>query len=296
MTEILRSLKADLLDRRLLPILVVLGALLLGAIAYVVLDGGGSGEAGTPVAAGASPAPASSGPKLVVTQSAGNPHAAVAETTVGVRYQHKPGTHDPFAPLPTVKPKSAATNSSSSSSSSSTSAGSGSGSSSTGAGSPSSSGGASTTPSQPTSPTKPKPKPKVEHKLVSVVGVKFGPIPDPGQPAQLVPDENVKQGEALPSRDNPLVVFAKLSGDHKQAIFTLVREAILKGPAVCMPSETQCEQISLQAGQAEELSYVEPTGQSVAYELVLEKISWHEETVKATTSSRHHHHRRHHRR
>jgi hypothetical protein len=293
MTEMLRSLKSDLLDRRLLPILVVLGALLLGAIAYVVLDGGGSGEAGAPVAAGPSPPPASSGPNLAVTQAAANPHAAVAETTVGVRYQHKPGTHDPFMPLPTVKLKSAATNSSSSSSSST---GAGSSSSSTGAASPTSSGGASTTPSQPAPATKPKPKTKVEHKLVGVVGIKFGPIPAPGQPAQLVPDENVKQGEALPSHTDPLVVFAKLSGDHKQAIFTLVREAILKGPGVCMPSATQCEQISLQAGQAEELSYIEPTGQSTAYELVLEKIAWHEETVKATTSSRHHHHRRHHRR
>lgn len=288
MTEMLRSLKSDLLDRRLLPILVALALLLVGAIAYLVLAGGGGGEAGSPVAAGPSPAPVSPGPSLAVTQAPPNPHAAVAETTVGVRYQHKPGSHDPFAPLPTPKAKSAAINSSSSSSST----GAGAGSTSAGTSPSSSSGGAPTTPLQPSAPAQPKPKTKTVHRLVATVGVAFGTIPGPGQPAQLVPYENVKQGEPLPSTDNPLVVFAKLSRDKTQAIFKLVREAIVKGPAVCLPSETQCEQISLKAGQAEELSYVQPSGETQAYELVLHKISSHEETVTATASSRHRRHRR----
>ena len=55
MTDFLGSLKADLLDRRILPILVLLGVALVGALAYAVLGGGGS----TATATGqVSPAPA----------------------------------------------------------------------------------------------------------------------------------------------------------------------------------------------------------------------------------------------
>ena len=42
MTDFLNSLKADLLDRRLLPIVALVGVALVGAVAYAVLGGGGS--------------------------------------------------------------------------------------------------------------------------------------------------------------------------------------------------------------------------------------------------------------
>jgi hypothetical protein len=278
MSAILRSLKSDLLDRRLLPILLVLCLALAGAVAYVVLGSGGSSSSSSssPVAASApSPAPVSKGPSLAVAQAPTNPNAALAETTDGVRYRHKAGSHNPFTPL--ASPKAPAASASTSANSSASSSGSSSsGSPSSSSSSPTSSGGSST-PSQPSTPA--PHKPKVVHKLVAVVGVLFGLAPTtPGQLSQLTPYSAVKRLEPLPSASNALVVFEGVSSNRKSAVFTLAREAILKGSATCMPSASQCEAIDLGLGQAEELSYLEPNGLTVTYELALEAIAWHEVT------------------
>jgi hypothetical protein len=288
MSEILQSLKSDLLDRRLLPILLLLGVALAGAVAYTVLAGGGSAQ---PVAAAvAVRPPGTQGPSLSVQQAAANPNAAVAETTEGARYQHKAGAHNPFTPLPAPKEKTATTSSSSSqpTSSSSSSSSSPSPASKPSSSTPSSSGGG-TTPAQPAPH-----KPKVVHRFIASVSVLFGPAPTtPGQLSQLPPYAAVKRGEALPSTSNPLLVFKNISSDHKSAIFTLSREAILKGTAACLPDASQCEAIDLQIGQSEELSYLEPSGQTVTYELVRQAVAWHEETatIARVHHRRHHHHR-----
>lgn len=267
MSEILQSLKSDLLDRRVLPILVLLGLALVGAVAYAVLAGGSSS---TPVAATGSIAPPpTQGPTLAVQQAAANPHAAVAETTDGARYQHKAGAHDPFTTLPSPSAKTPAvtTNSTPSPKSSSSTP-----ESKTGSTTPSS--GASTTPAQPA----PK-KLKIVHKFVATVSVLFGLAPTvPGQLSQLTPYSAVKRLEPLPSSSNPLIVFEGVGSSRKSAIFTLTREAILKGNAVCLPTASQCEALDLPLGGSEELSYLEPTGQTVTYELVLQAVAWHEHT------------------
>jgi hypothetical protein len=286
MSAILQSLKSDLLDRRLLPILVALGLALAGAIAYVVLAGGSSSPAGTASASrptSAHPAPVSQGPSLTVAQAPPNPNAADAETTNGVRYQHKAGSHNPFAQLASPKaPAASASQSGTSSpgSSSSTSAGKGSSSTAT------STGGGSPTPTRPSTPV--PHKPKIVHKLVALVSVLFGLAPTtPGQLSQLTPYSSVKRLEPLPSTSNPLIVFEGVSASRTSAIFTLAREAILKGSATCLPSASQCEAIELPAGQSEELSYLEPNGQTVTYELVLQAVAWREETyVKAARLER----------
>ncbi|MGH2854108.1 MAG: hypothetical protein ACRDLF_07945 [Solirubrobacteraceae bacterium] len=284
MSEILQSLKSDLLDRRLLPILLLLGAALAGAVAYTVLAGGGSAK---PVAAAVAVAPPGArGPSLSVQQAAANPNAAVAETTEGARYQHKSGAHNPFTPLPSPQEKTATSSSSSSQPTSSSSSSSSESKSSSPTPSPS---GGGTTPSQPA----PR-KPKVVHKFIAAVSVLFGPAPTtPGQLSQLTPYAAVKRGEALPSASDPLIVFKNIGSGRKSAIFTLSREAILKGTATCLPDASQCESIDLPVGQAEELSYLEPSGQTVTYELVLQAVAWHEET--ATIARVHRHHRHHHR-
>jgi hypothetical protein len=285
MNEILQSLKSDLLDRRLLPVVLLLAAALAGAIAYVVLAGGGSAK---PVAAVVAAAPGAGGapvkgPPLAVSEATANPHAAVAETTEGARYQHKSGSHNPFTPLPSPKLKT--TTSSGSSSTTSSSPSSSAPETKSSPTTPSSGGG--------TTPAKPTPaKPKVVKKFVATISVLFGPAPTiPGQLSQLTPYAAVKPGEPLPNASNPLIVFKNIGSSRKSAIFTLNREAILKGGATCLPTASQCESIDLPIGQAEELSYLEPTGQTVTYELVLEGVKWREET--ATISRRHHHRHRH---
>jgi len=103
MNDFLISLKADLLDRRLLPLVALVAAGLIAAIAYTVLGGGGSSA--TPTAALSSgPASASSG--IAISQS--DTEKAVAETTSGGSAQHGGKVHNPFTPLPEPKAKKAA--------------------------------------------------------------------------------------------------------------------------------------------------------------------------------------------
>jgi hypothetical protein len=276
MNELLASLKADLLDRRLLPVLVLLGAVLAAAIAYAVL-GGGSSSPATPVAkvapAGSTP---SHGASLSVSEAPSNPNAATAETTEGGRYQHHSGARNPFSPLSSPKAKSA---SSANSGTSSTSTPKSSSSSSSGSGASSGSGGTTpTTPATPATPAEPapaEPKPTTPHKpkTVYVVNVLFGLAPTtPGQLSQLTPFAGLKRLEPLPSASNPKIIFAGVNDTGKGAIFTLDGEAILKGQGTCMPSATQCEAIVLAAGQNEEFEYVEANGQSATYELKIVNI------------------------
>jgi hypothetical protein len=76
------------------------------------------------------------------------------------------------------------------------------------------------------------------------------------------------------------LVFAGVAAGGKSAIFTLVREVILHGPAVCGPSASQCQTIRLSPGQTEELEYIVPGGQSLLYKLQLVSIS----AVKASAA------------
>jgi hypothetical protein len=262
MTGYLNSLKADLLDRRLLPLVALVAVALVAAVAYAVLGGGSS--AATPAAAVSSaPAAASSG--LAVSQT--TPEKAVAETTGGGSVQHRGVAHNPFTPLPEAKTATTTTAASAatSTSSSGASATSGSGSSSSSSGG-SSSTTPSTTPSTPATPAKPK--------AVYHVAVLFGVYPAGATPqsVQLTPYENLKLLTPLPSVQQPLIVFRGVTAGGKSATFTLVGEAILHGDAACLPSATQCEAIDLQIGQSEQLEYLPPSGQTVTYELKVVSI------------------------
>ena len=185
-----------------------------------------------------------------------------------MRYQHGPGKHNPFTPLPgavkveakttTSTPASTSTPSSESKSSSST-------------------GGSSTTsPTQPTQPTKPttptkKPKPKPAY----ILKLEFGPLPTtPGTPVQLKPYE-LRARTQLPSASDPRIVFTGVHGSPFEAVFALTAEVIPKptSQGTCVPSTSQCESIELAAGKSEQLEYLEPTGQSVVYELKVISIA-----------------------
>ncbi len=274
MSDFLSTVKADLLDRRMLPLVALVALALVAAIAYVVLGGGSS--TGTQVAAVPSvPVTGSSG----VAISQASPEKAVAEMTGGISQQHKGTAHDPFSPLPEAKAKAATsttttttassssgaasstTGTGSSSSSSSSSSGTGSGSSSAGSG-----GSSPTTPTTPSTPAKPK--------TIYHVAVLFGALPAGVTPqtAQLTPFENLKLLAPLPSAAQPLLVFRGVTVGGKSATFTLVSEAILHGQAKCLPSTTQCEAIDLRSGQTEQLEYVSATDQPVTYELRIVSI------------------------
>jgi hypothetical protein len=281
-SDFLNAVKADLLDRRLLPVLAVVGVALAAAVGYAVLAGGGS-SAGTPTAA-ISSSPLTGGAAVIaVTPVQPSAGAAVAETTSGSAQQRGGPSRNPFAPLPAP-----ASGSASQSSPSSTS-GSGSGS----AGSPASSRAAtpaSTSPgpegagkppsstSQGSGTQKPA-KPPAIYQVTAAFGVAPpGPLPPDVKLAQYA---NLKRQQPLPSAKQPLVVFRGVNAGGKSATFTLVGEAILRGSAACVPSPSQCQAISLKPGQTEELEFLTPGGAAVSYQLQVMSIS----SVKASTAS-----------
>ncbi len=269
MNDLLGSLKTDLLGRRLLPLVVVLGVVLVGAAAYAVLgSSGGSGSSTPAVVLGASLPPV---PPSLASPAPGDPNQAVSETTSGVHYQRVGTARDPFTKLPEPKAKTATTSSTSSSSSSS----SGSGSKTVSGGSSPSSGG--TTPSSPSNPKPETPKKKVLQRTFQVA-LLFGLAPALGQDPQLTPYENLKRLTPLPDKEHALLVYSGVSSSGQGALFTLLHEAIVKGGGICLPSATQCETIDLPVGKTEELQYVGSEGQPVVYLLQLVSIVKHETT------------------
>ena len=266
MNDLLSSLKSDLLDRRFLPILALVGVALVAALAYAVLGGGSSTSPTSPTPSASSGATKAVG--VVAITQAPVPNEAVSETTSSV-HQHSGSPRNPFTPLPSTKAKTSSTAQSSSKHASSPS-----GSSSTGSGNPTSSSGG-TAPATTVKPIAP-----VKRVIIHFhTTVQFGVVPAvaegaPPQPAVLQTYKDMAIDEPLPGKDNPqLVYLGVVLKTGKDAVFGLTGEAILHGSATCKPSPTQCQGIELGIGQTETLEVVGPTGQPVIYELKLLSIT-----------------------
>jgi hypothetical protein len=269
MNDFLKSLKSDLLDKRFLPVLAVLGVALLAALAYAVLGAGRSSTAPAPSAGAASSGVSKATGVVAISQAPANPNQAVAETTSGASKQHSSGkTRDPFTPLPEAKKATTGIAKGSSSPSTSSSGSSKS--------TPSSGGTTPTTTPTPSKPSAPA-KPKVY--IHFHVTAQFGEVPapvagTPPAPAQLKTFPDMALNEPLPSKENPqLVYLGVVLSTGKQAAFALTGEAILHGSATCKPSPTQCQAIVLGAGQSETLEVLSATGQATTYELKLVSIA-----------------------
>jgi hypothetical protein len=277
MNEFLNSVKSDLLDRRMLPLLVAVGVALLAAVGYAVL--GGSSTSTTPPAT----PPVARAIGIAVTEAPSNPNQPVAETTNGATVQRGGHARNPFSPLVSAKVATATatskTSSSSSSTSSSPSTKTGSGSSTTGE-----SGGSA--PSKPAQPSTPR---IVIHFHVTAQFGVVPPPPAPGAqplPTQLTSYENMKVDQPLPDKKNPQVVFlGVVLPSGKSAVFALIGEPILHGSAKCLPSTTQCQAIQLLPGQSETLETIDASNNTVTYELKLVKITSSRST--ASTASAH---------
>jgi hypothetical protein len=278
MSEFFDSLKGDLLDRRLLPLLALVGVALVAAVAYAVLGGGGSASPSAPTAA-SSPSPQAStkAGSIAVTPATTGAQQPVAETTDGASHQHAGSSRNPFTPLPGAKTASTSSSAATSGSSNPSSGSSSSAAPSTSPTPTKSSGGTSPAP---TSPAKPAPaKPQVAYQVDVLFGA--GPVGTVPPSIQLTPLNDLTRLEPLTSAggEAPLL-FAGVAAGGKSAIFTLVREVILHGPAVCGPSASQCQTIRLSPGQTEELEYIVPGGQSLLYKLQLVSIT----AVKASAA------------
>jgi len=283
MSEFFDSLKSDLLDRRLMPVLALLGLALVGAIVYAVMAGGSNA---TPNAT-SSPAASSQSRGIAVTALT-SAKTATAETTSGTSEQAGGPTRDPFAPVPGVKSATASTSSTSTAGSSSatsgaTSGASGSSGSETGSSGSSegSSGGSEPSGSQ-NGGTQDQKKQGAKPQKTYKVSVLFGTAPagTPALTAGLTSYENLQRQQPLPSTKQPLIVFRGVIAGGKSATFTLVGEAIPRGNGVCQPSAAQCQAIDVKVGETEELEYVPLEGTPVNYELYVVKI----EAVKTKAS------------
>ncbi|HWY90468.1 MAG TPA: hypothetical protein VNY31_07325 [Solirubrobacteraceae bacterium] len=276
MSEFFSSLKSDLLDRRFLPVLAVLGVALLAALAYAVL-GARSSTSSTPPTSSSASAGAREATGAIAISQAPAPNQAVAETTSG-SHQHTSAPHNPFTPLPGAKKASSTSGSSAAAKSSSSSATSSSGS------------GKSTSNSGGTTPaTTLKPIAPVKRVVIHFhVTAQFGVVPvvaegAPPQPALLQTYKDMAIDEPLPGKDNPqLVYLGVVLKTGKDAVFGLIGEAILHGSATCKPSPTQCQAIELGIGQTEKLEVLGATGQPVTYELKLLSIA---KSVSSTAST-----------
>jgi hypothetical protein len=263
MIELLQSLRSDLLSRRLLPF-VALALLVLAVAVGYALAGAGSGPA--PRASAPVNAPVGQ-PALSVAAAAANPNAAESETPGGLRYQAGGPTRNPFTPLPEPKVAAAKTAPGSSSSSGS-SAGGSSSSGSGGAGAGGSGGKSGGTGPAPTPPKPSKPSKPSKKAFPYDVSILFGKLPAaPGQEVTLPPYQNLQPQRPIPSNSEERIALERVNGNAKSAIFTLLAPAILRGEGVCLPSPSECQHLSLEAGHAEELEYVEENGQSFVYEL-----------------------------
>ena len=270
-SDFFSGLKEDLFGKRLLPFLIVLGVLLVAAVAYAVLGGGSSSAPGRggPVSASAPTGASAAVGDIAVSQAPANPNQPVSETTEGTSKQHHGVAHNPFTPLPEAKKASSAstkssTTSSASSPSTTPSAGS----------TPSAPSSGGTTPTTPKETTPAKPKVYVHYHVTAQLGV----VPvvvegTPAQPALLKTYKDMALDEPLPGKTNPRLVFlGVVLRTGKEALFGLAGAAILHGSASCRPSATQCQAIDLQVGQAETLEFVEADGSTVTYELKLVSI------------------------
>jgi hypothetical protein len=276
MTEFLNAVKADLLDRRMLPLLALVGVALAAALGYAVLGGGSSTS--TPITATSKPVHVTG---ITVSQAPTNSNEVAAETTNGAPVQRRGLAHDPFRLLPAQRVAVVTASSSKASSSTSTSSGGGtsttktSSKSESGSSTPSTGSTTPTTPAKPPAPSKPK--------TVYDVAVLFGVLPPGTAPlnALLTPYANLKLLAPLPSAKQPLLIFRGVTAGGKSAAFTLVGELIIHGNATCLPSTTQCALILLRAGQTEQLEYLPPEGVPVTYELRVASIA----QAKATAAS-----------
>jgi hypothetical protein len=277
MSSFFSSLKADLLDRRLTPILALLGLALVGAFVYAAMAGGSSSST---IPSAAAPAPSTKTAGIAVSAvSTDATTASAAETTSGSAQQTGGSSHNPFAPLPSVKKAAKAAAAAAATGESNASTGSGSagagagGKSSTGSETPSSSE-SNSSQGNSTSGQEKSSKPK-KRKPAYAVSVLFGTAP-PATPlldAELKTYEDLKRQQPLPSATQPLIVYRGVIAGGESVTFTLVGEAILRGNATCLPNASQCQAIDLKPGDTEELEYVPLGGTAVTYQLHVVSIT-----------------------
>ncbi len=254
--ELLESIKADLLSRRLLPMLAALSISLVAAVVYAATGAGSTSVPAPSPTTSTSPAasPASAVPLSVAPA---NPNKVVAETPSGARFQSKARERDPFTPLVSAAAAKAASGGSSTSTKgggSSSGAGAKTGGSSPGSGATGgSTTGTSTTPAPVTNPpAKLAPKPK--HVGLTSTQSYSVALSLTSQGGNLDAIESLQRLSGLPSEQQPLLLYLGVLEDGHDALFVVQPGTVVSGPGACTPGPTDCEILSLAPNQIESLA------------------------------------------
>jgi hypothetical protein len=255
----LENVWRGLVQRRLLPVAVLLVAALAAVPVLLSKDA-------EPVAP--APAPAAD-ENLTADAATADPVVTLAETGETPQRRRVLGARkNPFEPGPAPKPTATPTPPGGSPSTTTTTGGSEAGkpegapSGSSGPSAPPA-GGPVTTPGTPAAPSEPKP----HYELYSLT-VRFTEG-ETGQGQKL----NLPRLKALPSADEPVLVYLGPGKGAKSAIFMVDEGVVAQGDAVCKPSPANCETIHMRVGDTEFLDVTDEDGNVTAqYQLDLLKI------------------------
>jgi hypothetical protein len=88
-------------------------------------------------------------------------------------------------------------------------------------------------------------KPKKRYELYELT-VRFGPSADTRPPRR-----DVKRLQALPSSEEPVLIYLGVLEDKKTAVFMVDSGVIAQGDGTCRPSRTVCETIHIREGETE---------------------------------------------
>ncbi len=91
---------------------------------------------------------------------------------------------------------------------------------------------------------------------------------------------------ALPSSDNPILVFMGVKNDGKTAVFLIAANASVVGDGTCKPSDTECTFLYMKKGDKQTIEAVDTDGAITDYTLELRSVDVKRTTgpEKATTS------------
>ncbi len=217
----LRNLLADLVEKRLWPVALVLAGALV-AVPFLLGGGGDAGDtdvAAAPVTQGAAPKP---------TQIRVSEEADVA-TIAPAGSKHNPFTQ-PAVKKAATTPEQAPPQE--------TAGGD--------AGGPSAPD--PTAPSGPVTPAPAAPEKPAEPQDTKVlrVDLRFG---EPGRTKQRRHDD-IARLSALPSTNEPIVIFLGIKKDRETATFLISSDATATGDGRCRPTATNCQTIDMKAGDS----------------------------------------------
>jgi hypothetical protein len=86
-------------------------------------------------------------------------------------------------------------------------------------------------------------------------------------------DKTLSEFRALPSSDNPILVFMGVKSDGKTAVFLIAANASVIGDGTCSPNDTECTFLYMKKKDKETIEAVDTAGTITDYTLELKDIN-----------------------